>query len=214
MARRLVRVGLALAGMVAATGLAASPWIPSSPLSANAWVHLVLVPLLVSGATVLSSVRVVELVAPLAIALPWVGAILLAWPILYTTSRAVAGTADPARARRRTGFVLVALCGCAVSTSLMGAPRSISAWGGWPYANAGTVALFGALFAAWALLLPRKRAPFLRAAAIAAGVCLATYVLMPLGALILAVWLCVLGVSILQGRPFLEDAPRRASSGP
>lgn len=200
--------------MAAATGLVASPWVPFSPLSADAWVHLVLVPLLLSGATVLSSVRVVEVVAPLAIVLPWVGAILLAWPILYSTSRAVAGTADPARAKRRTGLVLAALCGCTVSASLMGAPGRISAWGGWPYANAGTVALFGALFAAWALLLPRKGARFLRAAAVVAGVCLATYVLMPVGVLILAAWLCVLGVSILRGHPFVEDKPRRADSGP
>src|SRR5512137_2591559 len=105
MARRFVRIGLAVAGMAAAIGLVAAPWVPSSPLSAGAWVHLVLVPILLSGATTLSSVRATEVVAPLAIALPWVGAILLAWPILYTTSRT---GADAVRARRRTGFVLAA----------------------------------------------------------------------------------------------------------
>jgi hypothetical protein len=189
----------AVVALLAAVCLLLAPYILISPLSADVWVHFILRPLL--GTSVAAARGAAALADPLTIVLPWIGAFLLAWPLLSSTSRSlVAGADSSARAKRWSGFLVVVLGACTASVSLVGAPGAIPVWPGWPYMSAAMTALFGALFVGRAFSLPRSQARFLRATSAAAGICTASYILLPLGILILAIWYCTLGISLARGR--------------
>lgn len=184
--------------LLSAVAVAISFLASTFPSSMSVWMRLVLRPLLgVSLSSVQGSDVALDLLRILG---PWLGAALLAWTIL----RAEQGRQGEHTGKMaRSGWVVasaVALAGCAASLSAAETSRAVSAAPAWPYVHASLSALFGAVFAAWAISRRRAAARW-RAAAVGAGICVATYALLPLGLLLLAVWCSALGVSSLLGRP-------------
>lgn len=181
--------------LLAAAAILAAPFVSVFPLSATVWVRLVLRPLL--GASLSAARGSGGAFDVLRVLAPWLGAVVLGWTILRAASARHTDTGErPLSPGGLDIAAIVTLGACAVSISAAEAFRIVSSATAWPYVHAALSALFGGVFVARALAASASSMRGQRTAAVAAGICIATYVLLPLGLLLLLAWCFGVAVSV------------------